>query len=86
MHCSVEGSACNASVHHRQCKPENSAKKVNALQSRRQCNLCDADSKKSSSKHINMRSSFKDLDATSLFVKKDFDLDPRFERYFIFRI
>ena len=36
-------------------------------------------SKKISSEHINMGSSFEDLDATSLTVKTDYKSDKRFE-------
>ena len=42
--------------------------------------------KKSSSKHINMGSSFEDLDETSTAMKTDRDLDSRFARYFVFRV
>ena len=35
--------------------------------------------KKKLSKHINMGASFKDLDASSLTVKTDFESDKRFE-------
>ena len=42
--------------------------------------------KKSSSKHINMGSSFEDLDVTSPFLKTDLDFETRFARYCIFLI
>ena len=42
--------------------------------------------KKGSSKHINMGSSFVDVDATSTVVKTECDLDVRLARYFFFGV
>ena len=57
------------------------------LQKIRQCNLgIEGSAKKSSSKPINMGSSFVDLDETSTYVKTDRDLNTPFERYLFFRI